>query len=85
MPRKWRDYLYRALMLAAAALLMIGGVLFHAADSFEAYISALLIVALASVGVVSALELRPKTAKGSAYDLAGEEGPVDQQTAANER
>lgn len=63
MPKTLRDYLYAALMLAAAVLLVVGGFVFRAAISFPGYISALLIFAVAAASFLAARELKPRDAE----------------------
>ena len=60
MPTTPREYLYVALMVAAAALPVAGVVVFWRAGSFQGYISALLLLALAAVSLLAARELKPR-------------------------
>jgi hypothetical protein len=59
-PKTPRDYLHASLVVTAVALLIAGAVLFRAAVAFEAYISALLVLALAGVSFLCAVELKRK-------------------------
>ncbi len=53
-----RKYLYLALLGAAAVLLIAGAVVLVIAVSFEGYVTALMLWALAGCGVVGARELK---------------------------
>jgi hypothetical protein len=59
MPQNTRDYLYAALLIATPVLFIVGVVLFWAAISFEGYIAALMLLALASCSFAGARELKP--------------------------
>ena len=53
-----RKYLYLSLLSAAAVLLIAGAVVLAVAISFEGYVSALMLWALAGCGVVGAREFK---------------------------
>jgi hypothetical protein len=59
MPKTLRDYAYGGLMGLAAVLVIVGAVMFHGAGSFQGYIGALLVLALAAVAFLGAHELNP--------------------------
>ena len=56
--KEFRDHLYTGSLLAAAALVVVGIVLLYGAVSFEGYIGALLLLAVAAVCFVAGRELR---------------------------
>lgn len=58
MSEKTRKYLYLSLFGSAAVLLIAGAVMLGLATSFEGYVSALLLWALAGCGLVGAQEVR---------------------------
>ena len=60
MQQNTRDYLYRALLIAIPVLLVVGVVLFWAAISFEGYIVALMLLAVAGCSFAGARELKPR-------------------------
>jgi len=60
MQQNTRDYLYRGLLIAIPVLLVVGVVLFWAAISFEGYIVALMLLALAGCSFAGARELKPQ-------------------------
>jgi hypothetical protein len=63
MAKELRERLYTAFMLAAAALAVAGVVLLWSAVSFEGYIGALLVLAVAAVCVVAGRELKTSGAE----------------------
>jgi hypothetical protein len=63
MTKKFREHLHTGSMLAAAALGVTGFVLLWGAVSFEGYISALLLLAVAAVCFVAGRELTGSDAK----------------------
>jgi hypothetical protein len=71
MAKELRERLYTAFMLAAAALAVAGVVLLWSAVSFEGYIGALLVLAVAAVCVVAGRELK---ASGAEADRAASPG-----------
>jgi len=58
MSEKTRKYLYLSLLGAAAVLLIAGAVVLGLAVSFEGYVTALMLWALAGCGVVGAREFK---------------------------
>ena len=58
MSEKTRQYLYLSMLGGAAVLLIAGAVVLGLATSFEGYVTALLLWALAGCGVVGARELK---------------------------
>jgi len=58
MSENTRKYLYLSLLGAAAALLIAGAVVLAMAISFEGYVTALMLWALAGCGVVGAREFK---------------------------
>ncbi len=58
MPKTRLEYVLAALMVASAALVVIGIVVFWRAASFEGYITALLVLALALVSFQGSRDLK---------------------------
>jgi hypothetical protein len=58
MSENTRKYLYLSLLGAAAVLLVVGAVVLAIAISFEGYVTALMLWALAGCGVVGAREFK---------------------------
>ena len=58
MSENTRKYLYLGLLAGAAVLLIAGGVVLGMAVSFEGYVTALMLWALAGCGVVGAREFK---------------------------
>ena len=69
-PQEMRDYVHTALLVATAVLSIAGAVVFLLAVSFQGYIGALMLFALAGCSFAGARELKPKQAgpAGSAPD-----------------
>lgn len=72
MPQNWRDYLYTGLLIATGVLVIAGIVVLASAVSFQGYITALLLLALAGCSMVGARELKAKDAPTSTSPLAGD-------------
>ena len=70
MPPDRRHYIYLGLLAGAAVLLIAGLVLFVAAVSFEGYIAALMVMALAGCSYAGARELQARQAKPNQTDVA---------------
>ena len=65
------EHLYFALLGVAALLLLAGLVLFVAAVSFEGYIAALMVMALAGCSYAGAREVKARQAKTPVDDSNG--------------
>jgi hypothetical protein len=63
MPPETNHYLHLGLVAGAAVLLLAGLVLFVAAVSFEGYIAALMVMALAGCSYAGAREVKSRQAK----------------------
>ena len=60
MPQNIRDYLHAGLLIATPALLIAGVAAFWAAASFQGYLVALILLALAGCSFTGAQELNPE-------------------------
>jgi uncharacterized membrane protein len=63
MPTNVRDHLYAGLLVATAALLVVGIVVLWNATAFEGYISALLLWSVAITVLLAARELKGRSAE----------------------
>jgi len=70
MIKKLSDYSYASLMFISAVLLLVGLFRLWHAVSFEQYIGALLLIAIAVACCLAALELKPMHAKAFLAALA---------------
>ena len=88
MSENTRKYLYLSLLGAAGVLLLVGAVLLAMAISFEGYVAALMLWALAGCGVVGAREFKqwkPRAVPPAfGESLAGEHDSQSGATAAQE-
>ena len=54
MPQNWREYVYTGLLIATGVLVIAGLVVFASAVSFQGYITAMMLLALAGCSIVGA-------------------------------
>ena len=59
LPRNMRDYVHTTLLVGTAVLSIAGAVVFLLAVSFQGYIGALMLFALAGLSFTAARELKP--------------------------
>jgi hypothetical protein len=65
MPQNWREYVYTGLLIATGVLVIAGVVVFASAVSFQGYITALMLLALAGCSIVGAREFKAKEASAA--------------------
>jgi hypothetical protein len=70
MPQNWREYVYTGLLIATGVLAIASVVVFASAVSFPAYITAVMLLALAGCSIVGAREFKAKHAMGATPPLA---------------
>ena len=70
MPQHIRDYLYTGLRIASPVLVILGLVALWLAASFEGYIGAVMLFALAGCSFVGARELKEEEMKANAPAMA---------------